>query len=442
MANSQSMRSVVEILKAAPQPLAVVVSALAGVTDSLSEVCRLAAKHDSSYTSRLEAIEAQHMTVARDLACTENGFPALFAGLRDVLRAVFVTSCISVDQLNFVMGHGELISAQLLAHAYGSEAEYVDARDFIVIKNSEDRVPKIKWKQSQHLWDSLHPAHSVLVITGFICRTVDGRMATLKRNGSDLSAAIVAKLAKAEELVIWKEVDGVFTADPRIVPGAHLLRDMSFQELAELSYFGAKVIYPQAMLPAISANIPIVLRNTFNPSDPGTHITAQSSSSGPYAKAITVIKGIALINVEGCGMMGVPGVAKRVFEACSQCDINVMLISQASSEHSICLAIQGDQAEVARKALKEAFFRELKRHQIEEVEAVLGLSIVAVVGDGMKRKKGVAATFFRALSDADVNIIAIAQGSSERNISVVIQEADVPKALNSAHSLLFPAPQT
>ena len=441
MANSQAMQSVVQILKTAPQPLAVIVSALAGVTDSLSEVCRLAAKHDSAYLTRLQSVEDQHMAVARDLACTENGFPALFAALRDVLRAVFVTSCISVDQLNFVMGHGELISAQLIAHAYGPDAQYVDARDFIVIKNSEDRLPKIKWKRSQHLWDSLPRSHPVLFITGFICRTVDGRMATLKRNGSDLSAAVVAKLAKAEELVIWKEVDGVFTADPRIVPGAHLLRDMSFQELAELSYFGAKVIYPQAMLPAISANIPIVLRNTFNPSDPGTHITAQSSTSGLYAKAITVIKGIALVNVEGCGMMGVPGVAKRVFEACSQSDINVMLISQASSEHSICLAIQGDQAEVACKALKEAFYRELKRHQIEEVETVTGLSIVAVVGDGMKRKKGAAATFFRALSDADVNVIAIAQGSSERNISVVIQESDISRALNSAHSALFPSEQ-
>jgi aspartokinase/homoserine dehydrogenase 1 len=319
---------------------------------------------------------------------------------------------------------------------------WLDARECVVVEWGP-LGPGVQWEASQGKLQALlaDGFTGTFVVTGFIARTPQGIQTTLGRNGSDFSASVFGALLDAAEIHIWTDVDGVLSADPRRVPNAQVIDSLSYNEAMELAYFGAKVIHPQTMAPAVGRSIPIYIRNTFNPAGPGTLICAKPDSD-LLVKGITTIEGIALLNIEGAGMIGVPGTAHRLFGALREEGISVILISQGSSEHSICCAIPQDQAERAERVVRAAFARELDEGQIQSVESSPDLAILAVVGDGMAGTPGVSAKVFNALGAAAVNVRAIAQGASERNISVVVDGKHATRALRATHASFYLSPNT
>lgn len=453
MADAERYRAAAEILLK-PQSLerlAVVVSAMSGVTNALIRSVELAAKQDQSYLSELQALKNRHLETIIGLQLTEAQTVSLqqtitseFSALEEVLRGVWITRLASERIVEFVSGHGELWSAQFLhAHlqARGHSSAWLDARDVLIV---EPNTTAVDWKLSQQkmqAWLSDHPDIDLLVITGYIAATHDGVATTLKRNGSDLSASIFAALLGADSVTIWTDVDGVYSADPRRVPDALVIPELSYQEAAELAYFGAKVIHPNTMSPAIANGITVWIKSTFNPEAPGTRISASSPSDMPI-KGFAAVEEMALINVEGTGMIGIPGVAQKLFGALRSVDVSIVMISQASSEHSICFAVPRAHAQLAKRTVEETFLAEMQRGAIQTVDVREDCCIVAMVGDGMIERLGMAGQFFSALGKAGVNIRAIAQGSSERNISAVIEQYEATKALRALHSAFYLSSQT
>jgi aspartokinase/homoserine dehydrogenase 1 len=430
--------------------MAVVVSAMSGVTDELIGLVHGARDRDEGYTARLEALKSRHAAEAAGLLGAAAApllatFEKDFKEIAEILRGVWLSRNASERTTELVSGYGELWSAQLLnAHlaSLGIASRWLDARETHVVEPGDLTVVVDFEKSAAKLaaWLKGNPT-DWLVITGFIASTPEGIPTTLKRNGSDFSASIFGALLDASEITIWTDVDGVMSADPRLVPEAVVLEDMSYDEATELAYFGAKVVHPSTMAPAIHKNIPIWIRNTFNPSYRGTKIHEKSASK-LTVKGFASIGQMALVNVEGTGMIGVPGVAERLFGALRSERVSVVMISQASSEHSICFAIPKAQAELAKKTVEKAFFAELHHGQIERVEVREDSSVLAAVGDNMVETPGVSGRFFGALGRAGVNIRAIAQGSSERNISAVIGSADEKRALRAVHAAFFLSNQT
>ncbi len=427
-----------------------VVSAMKGVTDALIDLARAAAAADPAWDERWHELRARHRGAAAALLGEHSGatiewLDARFERLREILAALAVIGELPQEVLDRVQGLGEVFSAHLLGHhlqVLGEDADVLDARDVLVVNHGELGVD-VDWKSSAArlaLWRETHPARR-LVVTGFVARDRKGHITTLGRNGSDFSGAIFAALFAADELHIWTDVDGVLSADPRVVPEAVQLDALSYDEACELAYFGAKVVHPQTMSPAIERGLPIIIRNTFQPDHPGTRITAESSSSGPI-KGLTLSSDLAVLNLEGTGLMGVPGTAERVFAALRNAHVSVVMISQGSSEHSICCVVKQGESERARDALLQGFSHELAAGQVQRVQLTQGVSVLAAVGDGMAGQPGVAARLFEALGRAQVNILAIAQGSSERNISVAIEAGDATKALRAAHAGFWLSPQT
>jgi aspartate kinase len=273
----------------------------------------------------------------------------------------------------------------------------------------------------------------VPVVTGFIGSTEDGLTTTLGRSGSDYTGSIVGAALDSEEIWIWTDVDGVMTADPRYVKGAKVLSEISYREAAEMSYFGAKVIHPKTMMPAIEKNIPIRIKNTFNPSHPGTLISQSTQSAERFVKNITSIDNLSLVSIEGNGMVGVPGISARIFSALARVGVNVMMISQASSEHNVCIVIPQKHCGRGVKELRNEFEVDIAKKIIDDIKLQENVSIVAVVGEGMKGMRGIAGKTFTAVADANVNIVAIAQGSSELNISLVVEQAEAHKTVQAIH---------
>jgi bifunctional aspartokinase / homoserine dehydrogenase 1 len=421
------------------------------VTDALIELVDLAKARDDTYLTRAEALKARHLETAEALLPSEprqqfsNVLESNFKDIKEVLRGVYLSRTYSDRTLELISGHGELWSAQLLnAHlnAIGITSSWLDARMLLTVEPKDTSV-SVDWERSKSQttqWLKKLKTDWV-VITGFVASTPEGIPTTLKRNGSDFSASIFGKLLEARAITIWTDVDGVLSADPRLVPEAVVLEDVSYQEATELAYFGAKVVHPSTMAPAIENKIPIWIRNTFNPSHPGTRIREKSGSSRTV-KGFATVDGMALVNVEGTGMIGVPGVANRLFGALGEVGVSVVMISQASSEHSICFAIPEAQAALARKTVERAFFAELHHNQVQMIDVTENCSILAAVGDNMVDHPGVAGKFFSALGKARVNIRAIAQGSSERNISTVIDRADSRRALRAVHAAFYLSNQT
>jgi bifunctional aspartokinase / homoserine dehydrogenase 1 len=455
LADAACIRRVAEIIAARSESRrVVVVSAMAGVTNALVRAVELAGARDADgYGRRLADLERKHRDAFADLlppnVARELG-EALdkdLAEIRDVLHATTLLRRHSRETLDLVTGYGEIWSARMLS-AYlasrGCAAVWIDARE-ILTASWKDATPEIDWASSRarlERWRAARAnAPATFVVTGFIASTEDGVATTLGRNGSDFSASIFAALFDADEIHIWTDVDGVMSADPRLVPEALTLDEMSYDEAMELAYFGAKVIHPSTMAPAVERGLPIFIRNTFRPELPGTRIHA-GPSSGFAVKGLATVESIALLNLEGTGMIGVPGTAQRLFGALRDEGISVVMISQGSSEHSICFAVPATTADRARAAVERAFFAEQHHGQIQRVEVTSGCGILAVVGDGMAGRPGIAAKFFSALGKARVNIRAIAQGSSERNISVVVDAPDMQRALRAAHSGLYLSSQT
>ncbi len=433
--------------------IAVVVSAMSGVTDGLIELVKLAASQSDSYLAKLEGLKERHLDTIDQLHLAEAQQQSLVAGIvsdfkdiEEVLRGVWITELPSERIKEFISGHGELWSAQLL-HAHldccGHSSAWLNARKVLVVE-PDSRTVAVDWQLSQEKlqsWQAREEVTDFLVITGYIASTHDGVATTLKRNGSDFSASIFAALLEADSVTIWTDVDGVLSADPRRVPDALIIPELSYQEAAELAYFGAKVIHPNTMFPAIARGIPVWIKNTFKPEGPGTKISVSSPSALPV-KGFATIDDMALLNVEGTGMSGIPGVAHKLFGALRSVDVSVVMISQASSEHSICFAVPQAQAELAKQTVEQAFFAEMQRGEVQTVDVTEDCCILAMVGDGMIERLGIAGKFFTALGKADVNVRAIAQGSSERNISAVIEQHEATKALRAVHSAFYLSSQT
>ncbi|MEY3975722.1 MAG: Aspartokinase I/homoserine dehydrogenase [Pseudomonadota bacterium] len=429
--------------------MGVVLSACKGVTDSLLALVSQAERRDAVWRDGLIALRQRHEHIATSLL-TRAAVDAYLAGidrdlqdLEGILQAVSLTRSASRNVTDLISGYGEIWSTRLFRDFYASsgkrsgEVRWLDAREVVVVEWGP-LGPMVQWQESQRRIKAAIPAEfeGTLIITGFIAADARGVQTTLGRNGSDFSASIFGSLLDAREIHIWTDVDGVLSADPRRVPDAQVIDSLSYNEAMELAYFGAKVIHPQTMAPAVGREIPIWIRNTFAPDHPATLICARPTSA-LAVKGITTIENIALVNLEGAGMIGVPGTAHRLFGALREESISVVLISQGSSEHSICCAVPKEQADRAVDVVRAAFSRELADGQIQSVEVDRDLAILAVVGDGMAGMPGISAKVFNALGLAGVNVRAIAQGASERNISVVVPAKAATRALRAVHASFY-----
>jgi aspartokinase/homoserine dehydrogenase 1 len=414
----------------------------------------LAERQSPEVKRQIEDLRARHAKIAETLL--ERSAAQLYLASFDrdchdivgILQTVRLTRSASKNVLDLVSGYGEIWSTQLFREYFErvalrpGECRWLDAREIVVVEWGS-LGPAVQWNESRANLQRQVAAEfaGTLIVTGFIAADKRGVQTTLGRNGSDFSASIFGALLRANEIHIWTDVDGVLSADPRLVPDAQVIDSLSYNEAMELAYFGAKVIHPQTMAPAVGDEIPIWIRNTFAPERPATLICA-SPKSQLTVKGITTIEKIALLNLEGAGMIGVPGTANRLFGALREENISVILISQGSSEHSICCAVPLDQAERAARALRRAFERELAEAQIQAIEVDADLAILAVVGDGMAGTPGVAAKVFNALGASAVNVRAIAQGASERNISVVVDGKQATRALRAVHAGFYLSPHT
>ncbi len=428
--------------------LGIVVSAMKGATDQLLDIAHRAQQRDGTYLEALSQLHAWHVREADLLLEKESSKKELLAmlerdvsDLRDVLRGIWLLRESSERSSERLAGYGEVWSAQFLEallRESGEDVVWLDAREVLEVEPAKHQVV-VDWERSKAKisdWLAAHPKPRVIVITGFVASTKDGVATTLGRNGSDFSASIFGSLLDAREIVIWTDVDGVLSADPRRVPEAEVLAELSYQEVTELAYFGAKVVHPATMEPAVRKNIPIWIRNTFRSDFPGTKIHGAAKGSRPV-KGISTMDDVALLSLEGLGMRGVPGIAERLFSSLRSAEISVILISQASSEQSICFAVKSSESHRAKGVIERDFASELHRGVVERVDVVSECSIVAAVGDGMAEQPGLAGRFFSALGQAGVSVHAIAQGSSERNISAVIAKADSTRALRAAHSAFY-----
>src|SRR6185436_19501098 len=455
VADADCFRRVADIIESQPPgPQGIVLSACRGVTDALLKLVQLAEQQDESYRAELAKLRARHATIAETVLRPESarlylaGFDRDCHDLEGILHTVRLTRAAARNVTDLIAGYGELWSTKLF-HRYFEErgnrpgpVKWIDARTVLVVEWGP-LGPAVQWSEShEKLAAAVGPGFTgTLIITGFVASDRRGVQTTLGRNGSDFSGSIFGALLEAREIHIWTDVDGVLSADPRRVPDATVIDSLSYNEAMELAYFGAKVIHPQTMAPAVGRDIPIWIRNTFAPQKSGTLICARPQSNH-QVKGITSIDGLALINLEGAGMIGVPGTAQRLFGALREHGISVVLISQASSEHSICFAVPDAEAPRTAEIVRETFKGELERGQIQSVGETGGCSILSVVGDGMAGTPGVAANAFSSLANVGVNVRAIAQGSSERNISMVVDRPQAGRALGAVHSAFYLSPHT
>ncbi|WP_162128107.1 bifunctional aspartate kinase/homoserine dehydrogenase I [Flavobacterium phycosphaerae] len=449
VANATNISKTIEIVthKSKKHKLAVVVSAFSGVTDLLILAGKTAAAKDKNYKEIISQIDKKHkeaidelipLSEQSDIINTINGDINL---LKTLLDGCYLLGELSNRTADTVAGFGELLSSQIIALALKqkvSSATFKDSRE-VIKTNSNFGKASVDFAVTNKLIADYFKSNTnqVVLFPGFIASSLDGNTTTLGRGGSDYTAAILAAAVKAEILEIWTDVNGMFTANPRIVKQAQPIETISYQEAMELSHFGAKVLYPPTIQPVLKDSIPIFIKNTFEPEAYGTLISDHPTEGSNPIKGISHIDNIALLTLEGSGMIGVAGSSKRLFEVLSQENINVIFITQASSEHSICIGILNADADKAKSAIDKTFELEIAQSKIDPCIVEKDLCIVALVGESMKNHQGISGKMFSTLGKNNVNIRAIAQGASERNISVVINEKDVKKALNTLHERFF-----
>ncbi|MDR0452628.1 MAG: bifunctional aspartate kinase/homoserine dehydrogenase I [Treponema sp.] len=424
----------------------VVVSALSGITDALIETARAASRGEDSCNAPVEALEGRHREIAAsflrgpDLETAYGYIADVFAELKRILDGIFIVRELSGRVLDYVMSFGERLSAFLLARilcARGTAAEYLDSRELIRTDDNFGAARFLPEESSANIRACLERRPALQIASGFVGSTEKGATTTLGRGGSDLSAAIYGAAIGAEAVEIWTDVDGILTADPRLVKNAFKIEAISYVEAMELSHFGAKVLHPPTVKPALEKGIPIRIRNTFNPAGSGTLISSGPAESPFPIRGISSLSNVTLVRLQGSGMVGVAGFSSRLFGALARKKISVILITQSSSEYSICFAVEPSSAYAAAAALIEEFDREIAAASIDPPVVEPGLSIIAVVGSRMKSTSGISGKVFHALGRNGINIIAIAQGSSELNISAVISRQDEAKALNAVHEAFF-----
>ncbi len=447
VANHENIKRVFSILqdKLKTNEIAVVFSAFGGVTESLLKIAQLAREGDEAYRDLLQTLEEKHLTLVRQLIGVHNQSTVMtyvkvrFKELEDLFHGIFLIKENSPRTLDYVASFGERLSAFVLAEsmqAQGMKTQFLDARE-VIRTNDRFGQAKVDFDTTNQQIKAYFSKHEgIKVITGFIASTAKGETTTLGRSGSDYTAAIFAGALEAKDLEIWTDVSGVLTSDPRLVYTAFTIPQLSYNEAMELSHFGAKVIFPATMQPAMKRNIPIYIKNTFEPENPGTLINGEVSI-GPLIKGISSISNISMVTVQGAGLMDSAGASSRVFKALADAKVSILLISQASSEHSICLAIKSHEAVLAKDAVEMEFYYEIKSGEMDEVTVLNELATIAVVGENMKHNPGASGRMFRALGRNNINVAAIAQGSSELNISAVIPQADLQKALNALHEAFF-----
>lgn len=449
LATPERIANVIEIInkkaKKHRNRIGVVVSAFGGVTDELIQLSQLASDHQKNYLQLFDRFQKRHLDVVKRLIAQENQksvlaqTQTLLEELRDTLHGVYLVKELSPKTKDFILSFGERLSALIISEVKkncGLPCEYCDARALI---KTDDRFgnARVYWDLTEKtIQDYCKELKTIPVIPGFIGSTLDNETTTLGRGGSDYTASIVGAALHVDEIEIWTDVNGVMTADPRMVKKAFSIPSLSYEEAMELSHFGAKVIYPPSIQPAMEKKIPLRILNSFQPDFEGTVIGKKLPS--PYQiRGISSIHEVAMVLVEGGGMFGAVGFAGRLFNTLAKNQINVILISQASSEHSICFAVDPYQAKRTKKIIEEEFKTEFETKKLEPVVIDSHAAIIAVVGENMRHTPGIAGRLFQALGKNGINVLAIAQGSSELNISVVISRHDVAKALNVLHDAFF-----
>ncbi|MBC7829286.1 MAG: bifunctional aspartate kinase/homoserine dehydrogenase I [Chitinophagaceae bacterium] len=449
VANAENIHKVVTIVQQAVQKetLIVVVSAMGGITDALLQSGVLAASGDETYKELLQVSEQRHLETVKALIPVARQSSVLSwvkqrcNEIEDICNGVFLLGELSPRTKDRIVGFGELLSSKIISERLNSISvpnAWKDARELIVTDSNFGFATVDFANTNKKIAEYFSSATgSLFMIPGFVASDAQGATTTIGRGGSDYTAAILAAATDAGVVEIWTDVSGMMTADPRLVPNAKVIPHISYQEAMELSHFGAKVIYPPTIQPVMNKNIPVWIKNTFAPADYGTLIESRAVKNGSSIRGISSINKIVLLSLEGSGMVGIPGFSKRLFEALANERINVILITQGSSEHSICVGIDEASIQEARKAVDGAFAYEIETKKVDPLVVEQDLAIVALVGDNMKSHPGTSGKMFGALGRNGVNVRAIAQGSSERNISAVIAVSDVKKAINILHEEFF-----
>jgi aspartokinase/homoserine dehydrogenase 1 len=446
--SAKNINNVINILSdyAKTDTITCVVSAVGGITDKLLLAGKLATNKDASFNDVFETIKVTHFTIIKELMPTKNQAVIDFVEnrlneLKSLLDGIYLINELSPKTSDKLVSFGELLSSFIIAETmkhHGLSAERKNSQE-LVITNSNFTKAEVDYKlTNKNIQDYFKASKErITILPGFVSKSATGEQTTLGRGGSDFTAAIVAAALKVEQLEIWTDVSGMFTTNPKLVKQAYPIDKISYQEAMELSHFGAKVLYPPTVQPVLDLNIPIHIKNTLEPEAAGTVISNDETNSTLPVKGISNIGNIALLTLQGSGMIGIPGFSKRLFETLSQEKINVILITQASSEHSICLGIDTKDAENAKIAIDNSFENEITLNKIDPIIVEKGLSIIALVGDNMKSHQGISGKMFSTLGKNNINIRAIAQGASEKNISAVITDKDVKKALNTLHEQFF-----
>lgn len=444
IADASGIKNTTEIIKGENADI-VIVSAFGGITNQLIDAGRLAECGDDTYKAVYEKICSRHYTAINTLGLREitelsRRAEKLHEELKRVLEGVYLLREISPRSRDLILSFGEKISATILTFNLkkeGRDCVYTDSSEIFVTDETFGNALIIPEQSDVKIKTLLSQPESIHIIPGFTGITENGVITTLGRGGSDLSATYIGSVLKADEIQIWTDVNGFMTADPNKVHDAFSLNRLSYDEALELSYFGAKVLLPHSIRPAKQSGVPIMIKNTFDRSFEGTVVSDETSPLRNFAKGITSIDNIALVNIKGSGMIGVRGISARVFKTLAEKDINIILISQASSEQSICVAISPESVKKAKVSLEKEFRLEIDAGMIDEIEIDKDLSIVAVVGNSMKNTPGVAGRIFNTFGENGVNVVAIAQGASELNISTVIDKKDENLALNILHDTFF-----
>lgn len=450
VANAENINKIVTILqnRLNNERLIVVVSALGGITDALLNSVVLASEGNDEYKLQLKKIETRHLELTKQLIPVAQQSRVLSMvkqhcnEIEDICNGVFLLQEVTSRTKDRIMSYGELLSSQIISAKFesiGLKNKWIDARK-IIITNSNFEHATVNFDISNAEIESTFSDsnHSFFLVPGFIASDQKGITTTLGRGGSDFTAAIIAAALDASALEIWTDVSGMMTADPRLVSHAKIIPKVLYREAMELSHFGAKVVYPPTIQPVMRKNIPVWIKSTFSPNDHGTLIENVSDhKNGSGVRGISSINKIALLSLEGSGMAGVPGFSKRLFETLANEQINVILITQSSSEHSICVGIEEAFAEKAKNAVDNEFSFEIERLKVDPLIVEKDLAIIALVGDKMKSHPGISGKMFSALGRNGINVRAISQGSSERNISAVILFSDVKKAVNVLHEEFF-----
>jgi aspartokinase/homoserine dehydrogenase 1 len=449
VANAQNIKLVLQIIEESRsgERLVVVVSAFSKVTDLLQLASQKAAQGDDRFKEIVAEIETKHLEALKALipvseqSALLSHIKRIINHLETILDGCFLLGELSARTSDTILSFGELLSAYIISEALQQKIKnsgYKDSRELIKTDSNFGKA-SVNFEVTNALIQEFFQTNSqeIVIMPGFIAASTEGITTTLGRGGSDYTAAILAAALRAHQLEIWTDVNGMFTANPKIVKQAKPIANLSYQEAMELSHFGAKVLYPPTIQPVLLESIPILIKNTFEPTAIGTYISNDIFTQNNPVKGITHIDSITLVTLEGSGMIGVSGSSKRLFEVLSQKNINVIFITQASSEHSICIGILNSDADTAENAINKAFEVEISQNKIQPCIVEKNLCIIALVGENMKNHQGLSGRMFSTLGKNNVNIRAIAQGASERNISAVINERDVKKALNTLHENFF-----